>query len=276
MKQRTITSGVILAVMICVLLVSNTIIYPLVLALLSLCAMFELLRVIDYHKKFEVSIPAYCIASGVPILSFYARNMSYERFVIVVGTSFFGFLIYLFVISIMEGGKFRFSGISSVFVSVLYITACFTALCLVRYMTNGLFNLGLVLIAAWITDIFAYLIGSVFGKHKLIPKVSPKKTVEGSVGGTVCATLGALLYGFIVSLVTNLVPNYLVLAVAGAILSVISQIGDLVASLIKREYGVKDYGNLLPGHGGIMDRFDSIIAVSIALLFICNIVTPFT
>ena len=160
--------------------------------------------------------------------------------------------------------------------SVLYITACFTSLCVVRYMPSGLFNLGLVLVAAWITDIFAYFVGTLFGKHKLIPKVSPKKTVEGSIGGTAFATLGAVLYGFVVGLVTELVPNYLVLAAAGMILSVISQIGDLIASLIKREYGVKDYGNILPGHGGIMDRFDSIIAVSIALLFVCNIVTPFS
>ena len=85
-----------------------------------------------------------------------------------------------------------------------------------------------------------------------------------------------VLYGFIIGLVTDLTPNYPVLLVAGMILSVISQLGDLIASLIKREYGIKDYGKILPGHGGIMDRFDSIIAVSIALLFVCNIVTPFT
>ena len=276
MKQRTITAGAILLVMVGVLLVSNTIIYPLVLALLSLFATFELLRVLSYHKKFEVSIPAYCIAAGAPILAFYARNMGYERFITVMGTAFFAFLMYLFWISIVEGGKFRFSEISSVFVSVLYITACFTSLCVVRYMDNGLFSLGLILVAAWITDIFAYLIGSAIGKHKLIPKVSPKKTVEGSVGGTLCATLCAVLYGFIIGLVTDLTPNYPVLLVAGMILSVISQLGDLIASLIKREYGIKDYGKILPGHGGIMDRFDSIIAVSIALLFVCNIVTPFT
>ena len=102
MKQRIITAGFILVVMIGVLLVSNTIIYPLVLSLLSLFAMFELLRVLGYHKKFEVSLPAYCIASGAPILSFYARNMGYERFTIVMGTVFFAFLMYLFLISIVS------------------------------------------------------------------------------------------------------------------------------------------------------------------------------
>ena len=126
----------------------------------------------------------------------------------------------------------------------------------------------LAFMIAWATDTFAFATGKLFGKHKLIPEISPKKTVEGAIGGIVFATLAFLLYGFGVELFTDLTANYLVLAISGAILAVISQIGDLIASLIKREHGVKDYSNLLPGHGGIMDRFDSILAVSTPLIFI--------
>jgi phosphatidate cytidylyltransferase len=121
----------------------------------------------------------------------------------------------------------------------------------------------------------AYVVGSLIGKHKLIPEISPKKTVEGAIGGVVGAIIAFLLFGLILDLaVEGMEVRYLVLAIYAAILAVVSQLGDLIASLIKREHGVKDYGNLLPGHGGIMDRFDSILAVSTILLILCLVVPP--
>ena len=138
----------------------------------------------------------------------------------------------------------------------------------------------LVFAACWICDTFAYFVGRAIGKHKLIEKISPKKTVEGSIGGVVFATLAFLLYGLIVSLIVGSKaegpkPDYLVLAILGFSLSIVSQFGDLIFSLIKREHGVKDYGFILPGHGGILDRFDSILAVSPVLYIICVFFPPF-
>ena len=133
----------------------------------------------------------------------------------------------------------------------------------------------LVFITAWVSDSMAYIVGSLIGKHKLIPEVSPKKTVEGAVGGVVFAIIGCLLYGLIIELLTDVEANYLSLSLIGLTLSVVSQLGDLIASLIKREYGVKDYSNLLPGHGGIMDRFDSVLAVSTPLMVMCLVIPPF-
>ena len=99
------------------------------------------------------------------------------------------------------------------------------------------------------------------GKHKLIPDVSPKKTVEGAIGGVVFCTLAFVLYGFVLTVVIDgIQANYLAFVCVGIVLSVVSQCGDLVFSLIKRKYGIKDYGKLMPGHGGILDRFDSVIA----------------
>ena len=158
-----------------------------------------------------------------------------------------------------------------------YVVAAFSSLSVVRLIENvGIYCLGLVLVTAWITDTFAYVVGSLIGKHKLIPEISPKKTVEGSIGGIVFSMIGTMLYGLLISLFTDITPNYIVLAIAGLILSVISQVGDLIASLIKREHNVKDYGSILPGHGGIMDRFDSILSVSTATMIISLIFTPFT
>jgi phosphatidate cytidylyltransferase len=103
------------------------------------------------------------------------------------------------------------------------------------------------------------------GKHKLIPDVSPKKTVEGSIGGIVFCMLAMVIFGLIVNAISDFHANYLMLVVGGLLASIVSQIGDLCMSVIKRTYGIKDYGKLFPGHGGMLDRFDSVIAVSIVL-----------
>jgi len=144
-----------------------------------------------------------------------------------------------------------------------------------RYMPAGIWNLIIILVAAWGSDMSAYFTGMLFGRHKLIPEVSPKKTVEGAIGGVVCATLLMILYGFIVGAATEFKPNYIVLAFCGLVLSAVSQVGDLAASLIKRERGVKDYGKIFPGHGGVMDRFDSILSISTLLMIICVLFPPF-
>jgi phosphatidate cytidylyltransferase len=122
------------------------------------------------------------------------------------------------------------------------------------------------------TDIFAYFTGRFLGKHKLIPAVSPKKTVEGAIGGIVFCVGSVALYGFILErfFISGRNANYVVLAISAVFMSVVSQVGDLIMSVIKRHYGIKDYGKLLPGHGGILDRFDSVMAVSIMLAFICT------
>lgn len=122
------------------------------------------------------------------------------------------------------------------------------------------------------TDTFAYFCGRAFGKHKLIPDVSPKKTVEGSVGGTVCAVLVTLLYGLLIGAVTESKPNYLPLALVTLIVSLVSQCGDLIMSLVKRKFGIKDYGKLFPGHGGVLDRFDSVICVSPFIYFMTEFI----
>ncbi|MGM9535358.1 MAG: phosphatidate cytidylyltransferase [Intestinibacter sp.] len=114
----------------------------------------------------------------------------------------------------------------------------------------------LVFIIAFMTDTFAYFSGYLFGKHKLIPNVSPKKTIEGSIGGIFGSTICCLIFGYIFNL------NIVWMLVLGSIGSIIAQIGDLFASSIKRYVGIKDYGNLIPGHGGVLDRFDSVILVA--------------
>ena len=138
---------------------------------------------------------------------------------------------------------------------------------LLRYLTNGAYLFLLPFIGAWVCDTFAYFTGRFFGKHKLAPAISPKKTVEGSIGGIVFAVAVFAIYGAILS-ARGLTPNYLALCLAGFFVSILSQIGDLALSLVKRECGIKDYGRLFPGHGGVLDRFDSVIATAPIILIL--------
>lgn len=140
---------------------------------------------------------------------------------------------------------------------------------------TGLAMLIYILLVSIFTDIGAYEIGCRFGKHKLVPDVSPKKSVEGAIGGTVIGTImgtiGLLLLehfiGFSLFKISNVAVKVIVIIISTLLLTIISQIGDLIASKLKREYGIKDYGKVFPGHGGVMDRFDSLILTS-AVFFV--------
>ena len=275
MKTRILTAIVMAIVGIPILIFSKYIVYPITLSLLALAAVYEMLRVFGAEKNYFVSVPAYLLATSAPILAYFFSADYTLEFILAVAMALFVYLIYLFFVAVFMKGALKYSAVAEVFSAAVYIILSFTALSVIRYLENGVFSLVMILIAAWGSDTFAYFTGMLFGKHKLIPEISPKKTVEGAIGGVVCATLLMILYGFIVSLATELVPNYLVLALCGFVLSMASQVGDLIASLIKREHGVKDYGYIFPGHGGVMDRFDSVVSITTILMVVCILFPPF-
>jgi phosphatidate cytidylyltransferase len=278
MKVRVLTAIGIGAVGIPLVIFSQYIIFPIALAILSLMAVFEILRVLGVEKRYALSLPAYLVSLVLPFFSygyFTERVGGLQSFLLIEALTLFALLIYYAFLSVFSGGKLEYKTVSQALTAVIYVTVSFSSLCQLRYLEWGGYLFALVFIGAWTCDTFAYFTGMLFGKHKLCPVLSPKKTVEGSVGGTLFAVGGFLLYGFIIESLTELCANYLVLALSGLFVAVVSQLGDLFASLIKREYGVKDYSKLLPGHGGIMDRFDSIIAVSTVLLVISIVFPPF-
>jgi phosphatidate cytidylyltransferase len=276
MKRRFITAGIIILVLTAVRFLSKFLVYPLVISSLCLTAVYELLKVLGMHKSFIVSIPSYLIAFALPTVCYFVEPQYQYSYLLISAYVLMVFLLYLFGACVFTKGRITFSSISSVFALEVYAIASFTSMSMIRYIPYGLFCLGIILISAWICDSFAYIVGSLIGKHKLIPEISPKKTVEGSIGGIVFATAALNIYGVILELVTDITVSYITLTVLGVILSVVSQVGDLVASVIKREHGIKDFGNVMPGHGGIMDRFDSILPVSIVLLVFCMYFSPFT
>jgi phosphatidate cytidylyltransferase len=146
-----------------------------------------------------------------------------------------------------------------------YIIFGFSSILFLRLVSN--YTYLLVFIGAWVTDVFAYFTGKFFGKRKLCEEISPKKTIAGSIGGTLFCIIAFVSFGYIVLNKGSEFWKYAVLACLGLIIAVVSQVGDLSMSLIKRRYGIKDFGKVFPGHGGVLDRFDSIIAVS-SILFI--------
>ena len=277
MKVRILTAIGMAVFGIPLLIFSKYIIFAIALGLLSLIAVFEMFRVIGIEKNYFLSVPAYIIALAFPILAYFFAKTHTFGFLLLGAAALFVYLIYTFFVAVFMRGQLKFSELSQAFSASTYIIFSFTSISFLRYVDSrtGIWNLVIILVSAWGSDVFAYFTGRFFGKHKLIPEVSPKKTIEGSIGGIVCATGLAVLYGFIVSRVTDLVPNYIILAICGFVLSAVSQVGDLIASLIKREHGVKDYGNIFPGHGGVMDRFDSVLSISTVLMAICIMFPPF-
>ena len=151
--------------------------------------------------------------------------------------------------------------------SGIVIPAGLSALVVLKCMNNGRYFVLFAVLLTFITDGGAYFAGVFLGKHRGITKVSPNKSLEGYIGGIVTGVIFAVVYGLVVSAITKVSVNYIVLVLCGLVGALFTELGDLSFSLIKRQYGVKDYGNLLPGHGGMLDRFDSMVFCGPVVLF---------
>ena len=282
MKQRIITALVLICILIPVLIFSGTVAFPIVAALFCVVAVMEMQQCIGTWKKWFISIPALILAALLPLGTLLIGGVDgftvgtlqvthRAMYLLVFAALFVGYMFYLFAAAVFCRRSLSFSDVTTAFVTTFYITLAFTAIPLIRFGTNGEYYYLLCFLGAWITDIFAYFTGYFLGRHKLIPEISPKKTIEGSIGGILFCVAAFLLFGFLVGQRTGSAPNDLVLGALGLLVSVLSQIGDLIASLIKRERDVKDYGKIFPGHGGVMDRFDSVIATAPLLLIVCTL-----
>lgn len=269
MKTRVITAVCMAIVLIPVAIFSGTLLYPAVMAALSVIGAFEMLRCIGLHKKWIASVPCIVFSAVIPFAAYFVPTKT----ILVMASVTAVMMFLLFAVSLFSHGAIPIDQAAVAFLGLTYIIWGFGFLTLLRQIDNGVYLYLLPFLGAWVSDSFAYFTGRLFGRHKLIPDVSPKKTVEGAIGGVVFAMLSFMLYGFIVSKIGGGIPNYIILGLMGLPVSLVSIIGDLIMSLIKRRYGVKDYGKLFPGHGGVLDRFDSVLATSIAMYLLCaNIV----
>ena len=266
MKTRILTAAVMLALFGPVLVFSETVVYPIAMALLAAIGTLELLRCLGLGRDLVVLIPTAVAVSAVTLLARLTGGPLAH--LAILAAVFFVLALYLFGVTVFRAGALKYGSLMGVLGGSFYLAVAFSAMVLLRDLENGVFLFLLPFLGSWVTDTFAYFTGRVCGRHKLAPVISPKKTVEGSLGGVFFAVLVFGLYGLVLSQ-NDLTPNYPALLLCGLIVSVVSQIGDLALSAIKREYGIKDYSRLFPGHGGVLDRFDSVIATAPLILFFC-------
>lgn len=267
MKTRIITGFVLLLIAIPVLAFGKTTLFSAVLAL-ELVATFEMLRCLGAVRTPALAIPSFIYAAAVPCGLFFVYALAGRPVgcIVLLSALTYFYVVTLLVLSVLSGGKVSVSLACQCAVTVLYITVGFTGLIMTRMRPHGLFFVIMTAVTACATDIFAYFSGMLFGRHKLIPNVSPKKTVEGAIGGTLMSTLAFVGCGYLYAYYNHFAGVRLpALIFCGCFLAVVSQFGDLIASYIKRAAGIKDYGRIFPGHGGVLDRFDSIIAVAPAM-----------
>ncbi len=269
MLVRVISAVVMLAIFIPCLFLSHTFLFDAVITLLCIMACYEMLGCIKFKKVWGVAIPSFLLSAFVPLcVRALDTGVALSELILLV---FVVFLFLLLGISVFSHGRYKVQDVSIAYVLIFYIIFGFTSILAIRNAENGQYLFLLIFISAWVSDTGAYFTGVLFGKHKLIPDVSPKKTVEGAIGGLVFCVAAFIVFGVIMQNFYDLSPNYILLAVLGLVMSVVSMCGDLVASLVKRQYDLKDYSKLIPGHGGIMDRFDSIIATASVMYVLLNI-----
>jgi len=270
MLKRTITAVIALAFFIPVLYFSHTVVFPVAMTALAVTAVYEMLKCIGEKRLLRFALPSY-VAALCPMIPYLASVLWEMNPYPILCAVLALYLICLFTVTVFAKGNVRFEQTATVFTSVLYVVITFSSIVALRYLEGGKYIYLLAFLGPWVSDTFAYFCGRFFGKHKLIPEISPKKTIEGSIGGIIFTAVGFVVYGLIVNNMTGgaMGLSYILLALTGMVISVISQIGDLAASLIKRNYGIKDYGAIFPGHGGVLDRFDSVLLTAPVLLIVC-------
>lgn len=281
MKQRIITALVAIAVLITVICFKSILLRPGII-IIAFCGLYEFLKAFkNKYKIMWITTMIYTALNFAFLIFNDYNNFSDEINLSTLMIIFILFVLTTLIVSIFKNEVY---GIKSVIISVfgyIYVTILFSFLYLLGtydVINNSLFYILLLFAITWGADTGGYIIGCAIGKHKLCEKLSPKKTYEGAVGGLIFSTLFGLILVYVYNFNLNMIGenefwsmsepiNVLKMSILFLVLSVFAQIGDFVASSFKRYVGVKDYSNIMPGHGGIIDRFDSVLFCAPLLYF---------
>jgi len=269
-----LASGVVLVILALLSMSLGGILLATILLFISLIAFRELTRAMQVAKD-KQKVNGLEIVGFIGILLYYAAvyfSGTQELLLMcIVGV----FMAELFVY-VIAYPKFQADQVSAALFSFLYAPVMLAFVYLTRIGSSGIYMVWMILISAWGSDTCAYVVGKLIGKKKIFPQLSPKKSLEGCIGGVLGAAFIGALYGFF--FVESAIPEQRVawiIAFICAVGSIMSQVGDLAASAIKRNHNIKDYGNLIPGHGGIMDRFDSMIVTAPMIYFLTILMINF-
>ena len=255
MKTRIIAAVALLPLLLLVVLVAPKVCTAILFGLMSAIAAYELLSGTGIVKHIRLTV--YAMVSAFWCVLWCGLGLSYAWLLLGVLL----FWVALFAEMMASQMKLSFEKIGVAFVAGVILPMLLGALVRIHGAEKGRFLILIPFVLAFLSDTGAYFIGLAFGKHKLAPVISPKKSVEGVFGGVLGAILGMLLYCLVLQMFFDFQVNYLYALVYGVFGSLAGVFGDLCFSVIKRQTGIKDYGNLIPGHGGILDRFDSMMVV---------------
>lgn len=261
MFRVRLISGIVLVAAALLIILKGGYVLAAVLLFLALVGYRELMKAcklqgeaLDRSSRFNsLEITGYAgITLYYLLMTFVSEKLYLLLAVILILTAFMFLYVFTFP-------KYRAEQVMCAFFNVAYAPVMLSCIYLVRSLPYGIYSVWMIFISSWICDTCAYAVGMLIGKHKMVPKLSPKKSIEGAIGGIAGSAIAGALYGYFVVepvMEQKITWVFVLISAAGA---VISQVGDLAASAIKRDHAIKDYGKLIPGHGGVMDRFDSVI-----------------
>ena len=267
MDLKRVSSAVLgLPMVIIVLLLGNKYVIDVALAIVAVIALHEYFNAFSKYKP--IKWVGYLSAISISLIHIIPEDMLLKTIALVIPV----IVIVLFMQLVIKNMKISIIDIAITLFGICYIVLFILFIPLMAGEENGKIYIWYIFIISWGTDIFAYLVGKRFGKHKF-SKISPNKSIEGCVAGIVGAVVLALIYTFFVNKFASVhVISYVAITIVAIILSIVGQFGDFSASSIKRFVGIKDFSNLIPGHGGILDRIDSLIFIApfayILLMFI--------
>lgn len=251
MFKTRLLSGILLVIIALATIITGGDVLFATLLLISFIGMTEI------YKVLEISGTLLGVAGYVAAVAYYFL-LRFGRTDLITMLAI-AFLILIMIIYVFSYPKYRSEQIMLAFFGLFYVAFMLSYIYQIRMLEQGAFLVWLAFICSWGSDTCAYCVGMLIGKHKMAPKLSPKKSVEGAVGGVVGAALLGVLYALAINRFAGASADAVLYAIIGAVGALISMVGDLAASAIKRNHDIKDYGNLIPGHGGILDRFDSVI-----------------
>jgi len=253
MLIRIVVSVVLLPLLVLVLYIAPNWALPVAIAALSALSTLEMLMFSGLVKNKRLAVYAAAFAASIPFWCWTGAPILYGA------AGLFALVLLLFAEAVTDHERVTFAQVSASLFAATVIPLFLSSLIRLAALSTGRYLVLFPFLAAFGSDIFALFAGKYLGRHKLAPAVSPKKTVEGSIGGLLGALLLTTLYCLALRMFFDISMPWAPLLITALIGAAVSQLGDLSFSLIKRENGVKDFGRILPGHGGILDRFDSLL-----------------
>ena len=260
MMKRLLGAIIGIAVLIMVMISRSIYVFNFALMIICILGVYEFFHAFKQKGYQPISLFGY--GSAICLFFVNTRNIiSYDSLRVALIELIPILFFIMFSVSLLSKGKFGVMDVAITFMGITYVPFFLMFLTLTRQLTSGEYYVWYIFGGAWVTDTFAYLIGRKFGKHKF-SKISPNKSIEGAIAGIIAAA--TFFGGYTAFLIQKEIASFsiVLMVLLGALLSVVSQVGDLIASSIKRYCETKDFGKILPGHGGVLDRFDSIIMLS--------------